>query len=341
MAVVIQPRTYSRSRRSSFAPRGDHPPPARKPVPPLQPQSDSLLPYRERFDDGDLSGVRQQLPIRNYSIRSIASLDAVLAASSSQQLGTLPPWGREGLPKSNTSTSLAHLSTRLTPQRQLMGPLGPPMPRSQTTGSLSCFAAADPERLPASIKRLVSTPSTIKASQVGVIDVLLESRMPEEELKYFDQVSREKEANNRRLRASVEERMAFCKNELKFLSPGTEASIRRSETFPTLPSLTDRDLYSRKLQQRATAEHKMQRSNNGGSQPASRGGGFVDPDTDRTSPHVSFSSPVLTPDSGIGLSSNPGDKDDRDFNARLVSFGSKQHIFIPCKRKANTNQPGV
>lgn len=83
-----------------------------------------------------------------------------------------------------------------------MGPLGPPMPRSQTIGSLTSFAdaAEATTSLSKRDKRNTRAISTIShRNEGGVMKALAESKMTGNEIKYFKQVALEVEANRQRM----------------------------------------------------------------------------------------------------------------------------------------------
>ena len=116
----------------------------------------------------DLSGVRQQLHVRNFSTKTI-----------------------EGLEVFSTPHSTA--------VRSLMRPLGPPLPRSQTMGNIAL------NQQPSSTtcnreKREHPSPCQSEAGlEIDVIDALHESRMSREEVELFNRVEKEKELNKARL----------------------------------------------------------------------------------------------------------------------------------------------
>ena len=199
--TVVKPRTYSRTRQRSFVPTQNDPSSSCK-VPRSQPLRLSLPMTTSQHVDGpnDLSGIRQQLPLTRYSRNSLASLDALVSPTKKVENTTtsLPLPGR--LTKRKTSTSVVKMTSPVVSHRKLMGPLGPPVPRSHTMGNLMCSAGAvggtpSPSK---SASRTISTAS--QKSQVSAMDALAESRMTDKEIEYFNQVTREVEANRQRMK---------------------------------------------------------------------------------------------------------------------------------------------
>ena len=92
-------------------------------------------------------------PVAYCRTQPLASLGAVLSP--------LPIPHQNGLPKSQTASAL-NRSANITPHRQLMQPLGPPIPRSQTLGSLSCFTGGVIEQSPSPLKSSASSAETVK-----------------------------------------------------------------------------------------------------------------------------------------------------------------------------------
>src|SRR5271154_4586806 len=70
------------------------------------PRSDSLLPYHHRTARTDLSGVRQQLHIRNLSTQSLASVNSSDASAGNTSAPTSKPISRSLLPKSRTMATI-------------------------------------------------------------------------------------------------------------------------------------------------------------------------------------------------------------------------------------------
>ncbi len=201
--TMVKPRTYSRTRRTSFFSNQNDPPSSFKTFR-AQPPRLSLPVTTSQHMGGssDLSGTRQQLPLSHYSRQSLASLDAIISSVTAREENntntSLPlPSHRT---KSNTSSSFAKVTSPAIAQRQLMGPLGPPMPRSQTMRNLTCFGGAV-GNTPSPSKSTSRTISTVShRSKVDVMDALAESRMTETEIEFFNQVAKEVEANRQRLK---------------------------------------------------------------------------------------------------------------------------------------------
>ena len=200
---AFQPRTYSRTQQSSKSSRKTAPPSAcdfsRDPLP----RSDSLLPYNQRPAQHDLSGVRQQLHIKNYSTQTLASFDAALSSTKNRISTSLPLPAQHRQPKSTTSTALAKSSLTLTPQRKLMKPIDPHLPRSQTMGSLSYSAGDGIKETPSPGKSDSNSVKAASDTDVGILDVLQESRMTEHEVEVYKQVTKETQMNKERLQRIV------------------------------------------------------------------------------------------------------------------------------------------
>lgn len=117
---------------------------------------------------GDLSGVRQQLHVRKFSTQSIQGLEAFS-------------------------------SPRNTVVRSLMRPLGPPLPRSHTTGNIVVYRQP-PSPARKEPKAEHSSPCRSDASpEIDVVDALYESRMTREEVELLNQIEKEKKQNKARL----------------------------------------------------------------------------------------------------------------------------------------------
>jgi hypothetical protein len=179
---------------SSFAPSRLHPP--RLSLPATTPQRGEC--------SADLSGIRQQLPLSQYSRHSLASLDAMVSSATREDENkTKKPLRQSShIGKSNTSSLVSKVASPVIPQRQLMAPLGPPLPRSQTMGNLMCFTGSS-TNTPSPPKNTIRAESVVsQTSQVGVMAALAESRMTDKEIEYFNQVAKEVEANRQRMKGS-------------------------------------------------------------------------------------------------------------------------------------------
>jgi hypothetical protein len=180
----------------------DGAPPSSFHIPKFAPTaSASLLPYDQR-EQKDLSGTRQQLFIRNLSMKSLNSAD--ISPSPPPPPAKQAP-AHIALPKSKTMSNIlpSPRDRDITPRRRLMQPLGPPLPRTQTLGNMSCFgppSTTPSPRKPTSVS--VSQPQKHHddAGQLNVTDALVESRMTDKELQLMIQVQREAAANRTRLR---------------------------------------------------------------------------------------------------------------------------------------------
>jgi hypothetical protein len=302
--TVVKPRTYSRTRQSTFVPNRNDPPSFCK-VPRSQPPRLSLPTTASRQVDGsnDLSGIRQQLPLTHYSRYSLASLDALVSSATNIENNTttsLPLPNR--LTKSNTPAGVAKVITPVIPQRQLMGPLGPPVPRSQTMGNLMCFTSAV-ESTPSPSKSTFGTISTAsQRSEVGVMDALAESRMTDKEIEYFNQVARDVEANRQRMK-------------------GGKRAIRLPSKESKTGSVSSKTLKS------------FTTSNRSSDPVAQEFGDLVIDDSSRKLPfqgaklkimrgsRLLVASPVMTPDSGVSMRSGmrSGSAESWAMNPKLVS----------------------
>ena len=122
---------------------------------------------------------------------------------------TQPPYavkaGRN-LPRSTTMESLLSSTRDTAPRRSLLQPLGPPLPRSQTLGSMSCFngniatpspRAPDPSQLKALRRR--TGPETFLDAATG----LKKSQMVDKATEEVSQVQREAAIQRRRLRNNI------------------------------------------------------------------------------------------------------------------------------------------
>ena len=195
------PRQDPNLHRKSWHPNNGAPPSSFRPTRSISRGSESLLPYAERTQK-DLSGIQQQLYIRNLSTHSLNSPDAIATAYQSKHLAATVD-----LPKSKTMSNLLSSSRDITPRRRLLQPLGPPLPRTQTLGTISCFGGP---RLTPSPRKPISIPvrrlrqQHEPASQLDISDALIESRMTEKEMEIMLQVQREAAANRARLRQGLQ-----------------------------------------------------------------------------------------------------------------------------------------
>src|SRR2546421_639515 len=118
--------------------------------PELPPLLDLLGPRHQQPGHHDLSGVRHPLCTRT---RSHASVDAFVS-STTNTTPTHVPWPAQRFrSKSKVSTSLTQKSAELTPQRQLMKPIAPPLLQGQATGSQSSFVVGGAAEIQSPLKR--------------------------------------------------------------------------------------------------------------------------------------------------------------------------------------------
>ncbi|KAJ4570992.1 hypothetical protein HRR94_001900 [Exophiala dermatitidis] len=195
-SAVVTPEANSqlapRSQKKSWHPNDGAPPSSFHMPHSSSSSTDSLVPYEQRVKR-DLSGRQQQLHIHKLSTYSLGGPEDMSFVSSAGQQGKLP--------RSKTTGNLLSSPRDSTPGRRLLQPLGPPLPRTQTLGSISCFS---PPNLTPSPRKPTSVGVRQKDdnSKLNVADALLESRMTSEEMRTMVQVQREAAANRTRLRNS-------------------------------------------------------------------------------------------------------------------------------------------
>jgi hypothetical protein len=217
------------------------------------PRSDSLLPYGQRQQQ-DLSGTRQQLQIRHYSTQSLSSPSQIGLPRDTSLMGI-------GLPKSQSSASLLSPSRDVTPGRRLMGPLSPPMPKSQTFSNLSCSAL--PQTTPSPYKSIpiptrLPQSSGTRYTQVNVVDALRESRMTDDEIMQLRQVQKETAQNQGRLEHAFELRQHKQRSPPSY-TVATSSSFVRSPEAATIYLSANDIANTRRLEE--------QRRNSGSSRP--------------------------------------------------------------------------
>jgi hypothetical protein len=307
--AIVKPRTYSRTRRGSFLRHQNDPPSSfratRAPPPRLSLPTTNSFP-QQMDGSTDLSGIHQQLPVSRYSRHSLASLDAIVSSATRKEenktRGSLPGPGR--LIKANTSSCVVRATPPVIPHRQLMAPLGPPLPRSHTMGNITCFAGSVNNTPSPSKSSTRTTSTTSKRSKVGVMDALAESRMTDKEIEYFNQVATEVEANRQRLKCRARVTKVSCNDDgVDSASSTTLTSFGRSNASPNLVAddygeVTIGDS-SKKLQFQGTRLRIVL-----GSSPC-------------------MSPPVLTPDSGVSMGS--GSERNWEINVKLVSGQCTRH----------------
>lgn len=143
-------------------------------------QSTNPFSYTDCAPNGDLSGPRPQFHIRGYSNQFFSSSNA-----STSTIAKPPKY----VLKSESSSTLNYQP--VTPQRGLMRPLDPPLPRNQTLRSLSGNYGGGSAN--ASPTKSSITSLDTNGSEVGVMEALLESRMTRDELDEFNRVARQVE----------------------------------------------------------------------------------------------------------------------------------------------------
>ena len=88
-----------------------------------------------------------------------------------------------------------------------MQPIGPPLPRTQTLGNMSCFNVSNTTPSPRKSKASVLSPLQPhpgRTSEVNIADALVESRMSEKEMATMKQVQKEAAANRARQRTAYQ-----------------------------------------------------------------------------------------------------------------------------------------
>ena len=254
-------------------------------------QAKSSVPYSQRKQD--LSGLEQQLQVRHYSTQGLSSPGKI---GSPRQL-----FGSNVLPKSPTSVSLASPPGRdVTPRRHLMKPLSPPLPKSQSVSSISCFSSplatpSPPKSNPASRSKIV----TAGVSQVDVVGALLESRMTEEEIEVLNQVQKEAATNKQRLRNSLSARQHQQKSPITSTTPAA-AFTRKSDGAAVTLSFNDIANINRLEEQRSSV--------------SSRGPLFINSTIANT---TNSSSDLPTPNT-ISTTVSSGPDEDWEVNLKLV-----------------------
>lgn len=195
------------------------------------------LPYKQRLLQ-DLSGTQQQLCIRNLSTHSLNDPEH---ATNSHHLK--PASSTNALPKSKTMSSLLSPSRDTAPGRRLLQPIGPPLPRTQTLGNISCFTPSGQTPSPRKPKSVsFSPPRQVDdaTSQMDIVDVLVESRMTEKEMDLMLQVQREAAANRARIRNAHQ-----LRNSSQHGAPDVTTANKDEQT----PSLTPNDTAKAKTQE--------------------------------------------------------------------------------------------
>ena len=189
---------------------------------PRLPRSDSLLPYDQRPQE-DLSGLKRQLQLRHYSTQSLSSPSHIAASRDASLTNS-------NLPKSYSTVSLLPPSRDIAPRRRLMKPLSPPLPKSQTSSSLSCAAKAAPTPSPRkAVQPRVTLATEPTRSQVNVVDALRESRMTEDEITQLRQVQKEAATNQGHLKHALEIRQYKQKTPTSYVSPTSSSFTRNSK----------------------------------------------------------------------------------------------------------------
>ena len=297
---IVKPRTYSRTRRNSFVPTHSDPQRAFRPFCARPPRS-SLPETTPQSPDGShgLSGIHQQLHVTRYSRHSLASLDAVVSSATgnaeSKSTTSLP--GHKRLTKHNAMSSVTKVTSPVIHQRQLMGPLGPPLPRSQTVGNMTCFTGSA-ANTPSPLKPSTRTASRVsQTTELGVVDALAESRMTDKEIEYFNQVAKEVEANRQRMKGSTRAKRLFSNH----IGTGSASS----RTLTSLTRSNGSDL--------ATEEYgDMTIADSSKKLPFQGARLRIVPDSSSA-----VSPPILTPDSGVSMGS--GSHKGKEINVKVVS----------------------
>jgi hypothetical protein len=216
----VQPRSHSRTQRSSLPSGKVTPTSSHRSSGELLPQSDLLLSQNQQSGNHDLSSILHQLHTRNCSTQAPASVDAVISSNKESTPTNLPLSPQHPLSKSETSTSRTIKSLKLTPQRQLMKPIGPPMPRSKTTGNLSCFAGdATAETLSPLKSESYSLNSGSKKERDGVCLIRC-SRMTDNNVEVYEHVTKQNQMDEQHIqRIGGREKPYSSMDPRRFLDP--------------------------------------------------------------------------------------------------------------------------
>ena len=173
--------------------------------------------------------------------------------------------------------------------------MGPPLPRSQTTGDLACFSGAVANTFSAS---KTCTHSIGTVSQVGVLDALAESRMTDMEIEHFNRVVKEVKTNRRKMRSP--NRSTIVSSSDAGMSLASSRALNSPTTFTTSSDMAA-DQYGDMLDGDSSKRRPFQ-----GARlkvmPGSRS---------------SISPTALTPDSGVSMGS--AFKEGWEINVKLVS----------------------
>ena len=161
-------------------------------------------PYQQRSQQ-DLSGFQQQLNIRNWSTHSLN----VSAATTTPHQQPKQTSSTNALPKSRTMGSLLSSPREIVTRRRLMQPIGPPLPRTQTLGNISCFSPPSRTPSPRKSKSVTLSPPQQQHTNGGhlcITDALAETRMSDKRMDLMGQVQRETASKRARLRNSYQSR---------------------------------------------------------------------------------------------------------------------------------------
>ena len=310
---ISNPGVIGRSQRkpstATLSPRSStyvDPPSSFKMSRPIPPRVDSLLPYRQRHSD--LSGVQQQLQPRNYSTHSLASTDSLTANITTSE----PSVPVRRLPKSKTVASLVTRVRDLTPQRQLVQPLGPAIPRVQSFTNVSCFSPKSDYSTPSPVKPYpsqCSRPNTEprpSREEVDIMSALRESRLTDDEIKTFTHVEADRQANKNKLRHSSGDTSTFQATR-QHRGRMAGSFLRKSETSATI-NLSANDIAN-------TARLEEQNDRKLSSGLVSRRRLFINATLANEGP---VESPETTPASMASTGSGP--EEEWDTNIKHVSF---------------------
>ena len=251
----------------------------------------SSAPYSQRKQD--LSGLKQQLQIRHYSTQSLSSPSKI----GGPRQPSFPP--NVSFTKPATATSLLSPSRNITPRRRLMKPMSPPLPKSQSVGSISCFNSPLPTPSPSKASRpSLQVAGNLAISQVDVVGALLESRMTDEEIDLLNQVQKEAATNQLHLRHSFQPPLDKQRDNTESTTPST-AFTKKADTSAVNVSL--RGISTRRLDD--------QRSSGSSSRPLFLNTALANAyhsDSDLPTPNT------------IGTAISSGPDDDWEINLKLV-----------------------
>lgn len=202
-STVIKPRTYSRTRRGSLVSQKNEAPFFN--LSGLQRTRTSLAEATPHPMDGSAD---TPFAYPNKPMTQVGHSDHVLSSArspSEQKKGkiTKKPSLRSprGSGNSNTSSTVAKESSPVILQRQLMGPLGPPMPRSQTVGNFAWLTKATESTHPPS-KNPRAAGTLSMGGDLDAVGSLSKSKICLDEVEDFPRIAEKRRPNKLKLKAN-------------------------------------------------------------------------------------------------------------------------------------------